>query len=292
MREEIINEVVARTAEIAGEGYEVTQTKVEKNNGVTRRGIVICRVGGVFNPTVYVDDYLQEIEDGTRTVDEVANIVLDICREHEEPEIETKREELGEKEYILGHVVFQIVNAKSNEEKLKSIPYKKFEDLALIYRVRLSTKDGSCASYILNSGVMQNAGITEEELEEAATRNTEADDYEIMTLGGIVSSITGMEQPEESERMLVLTNKSRMYGATVIMLADCLRHVEKRLGGDFYILPSSIHEVIAVPVSIGETEQLKEMVREVNNTQVAPQEVLGYEVYRYYGETGEVRVAA
>ncbi|MBQ6091386.1 MAG: hypothetical protein IJL07_09000 [Lachnospiraceae bacterium] len=46
MREEIINEVVTRTAEIAGEGYEVTQTKVEKNNGVTRRGIVICRVGG------------------------------------------------------------------------------------------------------------------------------------------------------------------------------------------------------------------------------------------------------
>lgn len=61
--------------------------------------------------------------------------------------------------------------------------------------------------------------------------------------------------------------------------------------GDFYILPSSIHELLAVPVSTAEIEELRQMVKEVNDNEVAPEEILGYEVYRYNRETGEVEVA-
>lgn len=63
------------------------------------------------------------------------------------------------------------------------------------------------------------------------------------------------------------------------------------MNGDFYIIPSSIHELIAVPVLAQGLEELREMVKEVNDNQLAPEEILGYEVYRYNRETGEVEVA-
>lgn len=49
--------------------------------------------------------------------------------------------------------------------------------------------------------------------------------------------------------------------------------------------------MIAVPVSAQGLEELREMVKEVNDNQLAPEEILGYEVYRYNRETGEVEVA-
>ena len=49
----------------------------------------------------------------------------------------------------------------------------------------------------------------------------------------------------------------------------------ERAGGDFYILPSSIHEVLIVPDN-GEMglKDLEAMVKEVNATQVAPADKL------------------
>ena len=76
-----------------------------------------------------------------------------------------------------------------------------------------------------------------------------------------------------------------------MLYKEYLEIVAERMNGDFYILPSSIHELLAVPVSNTGLEQLREMVKEVNDNVVAPEEILGYEVYRYNRETGEVEVA-
>lgn len=77
-----------------------------------------------------------------------------------------------------------------------------------------------------------------------------------------------------------------------MLYKEYLEIAAKKMNGDFYILPSSIHELLAVPVSTAEIEELRQMVKEVNDNEVAPEEILGYEVYRYNRETGEVEVAA
>jgi len=54
------------------------------------------------------------------------------------------------------------------------------------------------------------------------------------------------------------------------------------LGSDFYLLPSSIHELILVPVGEDrDREHLEEMVKEINQTQVAMEEILSDTVYNY-----------
>jgi len=60
----------------------------------------------------------------------------------------------------------------------------------------------------------------------------------------------------------------------------------EKLGGSFYILPSSVHEVILVPDNEEiSKDNLVRMVREVNATQVEEQEQLSDFVYYYNAKT-------
>lgn len=100
-----------------------------------------------------------------------------------------------------------------------------------------------------------------------------------------------IEEPD-GPQMYVLTNARKLHGANIMLYKEYLEIAAEKMNGDFYILPSSIHELLAVPVSTAEIEKLRQMVKEVNDNEVAPEEILGYEVYRYNRETGEVEVAA
>ena len=92
--------------------------------------------------------------------------------------------------------------------------------------------------------------------------------------------------------MFVLSNKRKMNGASIILYNEQLEQLSDKLNDDLLIMPSSIHEVLAVPASSMDAADLKQMVREVNNTEVSEQEILGYSVYRYNRETGTIEVAA
>ena len=93
-------------------------------------------------------------------------------------------------------------------------------------------------------------------------------------------------------QMYVLTNRRKVNGANILLYKDWLAEAANRLKDDFFILPSSIHELIAVPVSGTDVKELRAMVKEVNNTEVAPEEILSYEVYRYSRKTCEIEVTA
>ena len=81
--------------------------------------------------------------------------------------------------------------------------------------------------------------------------------------------------------MYVLTNSHKIFGAASILSTRILDAVSYLIGGDFIILPSSIHECIAVPCGNMESEELREMVREVNDREVLPEDRLTYSVYKY-----------
>lgn len=92
--------------------------------------------------------------------------------------------------------------------------------------------------------------------------------------------------------MFVLSNKRKINGASIILYNEQLAQLSEKLNDDLLIMPSSIHEVLVVPASSMNATDLKQMVREVNDTEVSEQEILGYSVYRYNRKTGAVEVAA
>jgi hypothetical protein len=90
--------------------------------------------------------------------------------------------------------------------------------------------------------------------------------------------------------MFVITNEKKIFGASVLMHIKYIKELADRIESDLFIIPSSIHEVIAVPADYIDTETLTNMVNEVNMANVSPQEVLGNRVYSYSRREGLLSV--
>ena len=297
MREAIVKELVGAVKEMAGNGYSVTAQETTKNNGVKMLGIEIRKPEETVVPRLYVDGIVDRVEDGFMTVEDAAKKVFEMYQNSETPEIEMNVEKWIDRKFILNHVEYQLVNAERNAEKLKDIPGKKIADLVAIYRVVVGLDEDGMKSYVLTNAGLARSKISLEELDEAAKKNTEKSGFSVRTMNEVMYELMGVNPGPEIEepdgpQMYVLTNARKLRGANIMLYKEYLEIAAEKMNGDFYILPSSIHELLAVPVSTAEIEKLRQMVKEVNDNEVAPEEILGYEVYRYNRETGEVEVAA
>lgn len=298
MRNTIVRELVEAVKEVAGEVYQVRTNEVRKNNGVVLQAVVIREEGESVSPAIYIDKFIEDIEKEEVTVAEVAEKIFGMYEENRKPELGATVSDLTKKEFILGHVEYQLVNADRNAERLQGVPSKKIADLAALYRTVISNDERGTASYIVSDEMMKNAGISIEELDEATDRNTKNAGFLVKSMQQVMAEMMGMpeemaEAMADGPQMFVLTNDRKTNGASILLFKEQLVELAEKVDDDFFILPSSIHELLAIPASqVDDAEQLRQMVREVNDTQVAPDEILGYEVYLYNRETGEVEVAA
>lgn len=90
-------------------------------------------------------------------------------------------------------------------------------------------------------------------------------------------------------KMYVLSNASKTYGAAGILSRKLVREFAN--GRDMYILPSSVHETIFVPVSDEySAAELSRMVEDINRTQVALEERLADHCYFYDAKADEIRM--
>ena len=106
---------------------------------------------------------------------------------------------------------------------------------------------------------------------------------EMMGMSPEELAMMGMPTDPADEQMFVATVPDKVHGAGIIAYQDFMDQASERIGGgDFFVLPSSIHEILIVPdngkMSLGDLEA---MVREVNATQVAPEDKLTDSVYHY-----------
>lgn len=119
---------------------------------------------------------------------------------------------------------------------------------------------------------------------------------EVMTMREIMAALMGEELLEDIPNepiQVIVTNEARMFGAINIYNEDCIRQVQEKLhANNFYVLPSSKHEVICVPTKGIEIDDLLKMVTEINQTQVRDEDRLGDFVLYYDGDTRQlVKVA-
>ena len=101
--------------------------------------------------------------------------------------------------------------------------------------------------------------------------------------------MVGEQEPETT--LWVISNERKIEGAASILYEDKLHSLAEKGGTDLYILPSSIHEVIAVSVEMGEPEELAQMVSEINMDQVDLSERLSNQVYHYDKDLRRITLA-
>lgn len=182
--------------------------------------------------------------------------------------------------------IFVVVqNAEMNRELLEKVPHEIRDDLALLYRVNVELSNGEKGSVLIHNTHLESWGIDEKTLKEVAWNNMH-DFYppEFSTMSNVLSSAGYDEILEGVEfvEMYVLSNKEKQYGAAYMFDTEVMSRIAEEIGGDIVVIPSSIHESILLKKQ-GDTDFdiLREMVKEVNCTQLHPTEILSDEVYQY-----------
>lgn len=195
---------------------------------------------------------------------------------------------------VQDHIVMNLVNTKQNEQLLQEVPHREFQDLSIIYRYVADEDRGRMASALVNNSFAERLGMNEQELYEAAVINTkklfppvtlnmEEIMREILMGSGLAESEISMFIAENSggPAMYVISNEQKVNGAVSMLYENELHKLSEKLEGDLYIIPSSIHEVIAVSADLCNPNELAEMVADVNMDKVALEERLSNQVYHY-----------
>lgn len=191
-------------------------------------------------------------------------------------------------EYIKNNIFFQFVNTKLNKNILDDVPHREFLDLSIIYRVVInSNKDKKeIASTIIHNELMKVIGLSEEQLFEYASKNT---DRLFPSTIKSIASVFGMEDDSPiDEQMIIISNELCINGAINMIYEKNLKSIAEKMDSDLYILPSSVHEVIVVSTKIGDPTYLIRTISEVNSTELSKTDILSDQLYMYDKEFNRV----
>lgn len=189
-----------------------------------------------------------------------------------------------------------LVNTGQKREMLKEAVHREFLDLSMIYVIAPKEPSGVEGEYqIMTKNMAERMLFSEAELYSLAEKNgnrllpvecipMEAwMEHLMQNMGTSESLIREKIYPNKfSSSLYLLKNEKSCFGATVLIYQEPVRKLASRLEDNLFLLPSSIHEVIAVPESMGfSAEELAGIVRQVNREMVGPEEYLSDCVYYY-----------
>ena len=280
-----IETIRKRAGKTAGKGGKAFINKVIKNNGKEMDGLVILEDGYSVAPAIYLNDYYDDYRSGT-DIDMIMNDILTVYYKNRDA-VCFNTNLFGDFKNVKGRIVYRLINYEKNKDLLRDVPHKKFMDLAIVYYCIVKRSESYLATTMIKNEFMENWGVSEELLYELAKKNTpKILKARIAPITGFLNEISGSEVyevPDETESyMYVMTNMTRVNGASCMLYNGVLEEFSRRLNRDLYILPSSVHELIIVPASDGiNSEGLKLIVKDINEKGVADEEVLSDNVYTY-----------
>lgn len=276
MRKERIESIIRTlqiTQELRAKGYNAEMRIVNKN-GLDIFGIEIIEDDSSSNkisPVYYPDKF----DGDTR---EIADQIIENYKSMKIP-----------KEEIIGGISKSFEEVKDKLiiclEPVHDADYitGKYLDLQLYIRYRISNN----MSAKVTKDLADIWRVSKEELLSAAIENTRKK----IVVKNLLGMLVDFEFLEDVPPLVFCGNDEGMYGAGCLALKTKIEELSSIFGRDLYILPSSIHEVLVTPDNgLYEVEDLKKMVKEVNDTEVSPEERLSYSVYKYSRRDAEIKV--
>ena len=280
---------------------EINISPAQKVNR-TMDGLSIYKSGDTqIFPTIYVEDMYRHYQ----SCNNLEAVLRQSAGKYAEMQDRVKEFKTDfSMEHFKDNVVMCLVNTEQNRELLADVPNRAFHDLSVIYRWVIEGIPDAAGSVMVTDSVAKMAGVTEEELFRCASENTRRINpvsiitmqellFETMSLPPELKSIFAQEK-SPGENMWIITNENKYNGAISMLYEENLHELAEKLGDDLFILPSSVHEVIAVPV--GKTEgspaYLAEQVYDINMRGLELEERLSNSVYHYDRSARKVTLAA
>lgn len=300
----------------------VSIRNVVKNNSVRRRAISIVRKDEQATPTIYIREYYEDYKEG-REIDDICEEIFDVYKDGiKKFKKEINVDDFLDFEKIKDRLFFKLINSEMNAVLLEDIPSKDYLDLSIVFYLAVSNDCGCSATALIHNYHMNNWNVSVDELYELAFKNNiKKQKAQILRMEDIVRDMI-VEQfagdecviaedsvyagktkedinnivEEEIDKikedkpmdMFVLTNEQKNFGASCILYPNVLKDFADKEQNDFYIIPSSVHEVILVPKKAENRERLCEILNEVNKKELDTIDLLSDTVYEYDREKDEV----
>ena len=276
---------------------EVSVRQQLKNNGIQLYGMSIRIPGSDITPQMYLDNAYQSYSMGV-SMEEILKKLAEKYLESVEA-----APKLGihnfDYENWKDSLFMCAINADKNGELLSNVPHQMVEDLAVVYRYLIDEDGDVFGTVLVNNDHLKYWNIDSEMLHEQAEKSMkQLMPYEFHSMDYVIAGMMGSPIEEsqasmENSFMFVLSNSKKWQGASYLFCPDVLEAVSKELGGNYLILPSSIHELVLIrEEKEREIEDLKDIVCDINQSQVDEEERLSNEVYRYDAETGSISMVS
>lgn len=275
-----------------GEDYHIIPQTITKNNTVTYDMLSIRKENEAVSPVIYLDEHFKSYQNGA-SIQEIAGDILGIYQKGKDLSPAIPSDFMMDFAQVKDRICFKLVNASLNSSILSDIPHVDYLDLAVVFIVVLSDSDSGFSSVTIKNGFLDIWETNESDLYKIALENAARMlGSMICPIESIICKMTGIADiPPLDNRLFVATNRQKLHGAGVILYPGLLKDFSKEIGEDLYILPSSIHECLFIPHSfVSDPLVLKDMVSEVNRTQVLPEEVLSDSVYYYSSASDKVEI--
>ena len=282
-----IENIIRLMKEQLGTGTEVTNVRVNKNNGVILEGIQIKENGSNIAPVLYPDSTKSDIEN--------ADMLVKVYKNHE-----TEKNRLLEASQILTSwssvkdIILPVMvnNQRNTNKELYLIPF--VGDLSIGFKAILDNTKQGVASVKITNQLVEKWDISEQDILEQAKENLNNQLY-ISDMFSVMNSImNGDSEPNTrivnmDDIMNVASNVNKVNGASALLLIpDLIRNgeIENR---DYTILPSSVHEVIILKQAF--EKAFVDMVKDVNGSMVSAEDYLSDNVFIYNHDKQAFEVA-
>lgn len=269
------------------DGFYISVQKVFKTNRELD-ALMISQDEENIIPTIYLDPFYRELEDGT-PIDDVCNMILEKFFSARSEEWPFDLGFLRDPERVKNRLYVQLVNRHSNERLLHDIPHTLFlDDFAVTVRCIVG-KQGDCrASFLVHNQHLDIWQTDAETLLSDAIRNTRRMlGVELMSMGEFLQKmVPGI--PADPSPLWILTNRQKLAGASTALFDDVLKSFARE-HGNFYVIFSSIHELLLIPTpDDSNIDEITRMNQQVNEEQVDVEEILGTKAYYYRKDSGFV----
>ena len=282
-------------------GASINLEEVTKNNDTKMCGLSILREDDNMSPLIYLDRYYNQFEGG----EDMEKILESIAHEYVTsmgyvmPEIEPDLDYENIREHLRPKLIDSLSNrdllkevvSYTNELGLAVVPYIDFERSEGYPGIAVVTKEMAAVheydeDRVIRDAIKNEPGITDPKL-------YDLEDMMFSFLGEPDDLFENTDMVRSQSNILVLTNKERYLGAAMIIYPEVLEAIGNILGSDYYVLPSSIHEVIIMrDQGLMTPKEMVQMVERINDTVVNPEDRLGNRVFRYRCDIRQLSVAA
>ena len=287
MYETFKTELIAAITKKLEAPYKVETYKAFKN-GKEIDAFTIRQKDTQATPTFYFKNLIEDYRNGSSVAD-IAEDVLEMyffAAKNSPINIDDCQDFNVQK----SNICYKVVNKEAFKDQLPLIPHIDFFDLAIILYSVLSINDKNEMSFIVTNDMVKVWDTTPQELFILATKNTpRLFPINITSLNALMfqfdipqyKTISDTIENLPHDYVYAITNEYSRNGFSGIFYSGVLKCLGKRFG-NFYLLPSSIHEALIIPEGTDMSpEQLMEMVHGVNTEVVSPDEYLSDSVYQY-----------